>query len=76
MLAGQPARRQRQDNDSSLIKPLAHRWLAGLFILTALAGCNPVTTGQKQAPYAPYSPDPNGEYPRDRGGDGSGGGEM
>jgi hypothetical protein len=52
------------------------RWLAALFILTVLAGCAPVMTGQKQSPYAPYSPDPNGEYPRDRGGDGSGGGEM
>ena len=25
-----------------------------------------MTTGEKQSPYAPYSPDPNGEYPRDR----------
>jgi hypothetical protein len=48
------------------------RPLAALFILTALAGCTPV--GQKQPPYAPYSPDPNAEYPRDRGGNGSGGG--
>jgi hypothetical protein len=36
------------------------RWLAPPFILTALAGCAPVTTGQKQAPNAPYSLDPNG----------------
>jgi hypothetical protein len=80
VLPGQPARRQRQKQRSEPDRAAGgamnpHRWLAALFILT-LAGCIPVTTGQKQAPYAPYSPDPNGEYPRDRGGDGSGGGEM
>ena len=52
-----------------------HRWLTALlFVILALAGCAQVTAGQGQAPYDPYSPDPNGEYPRDRGGDGSGGG--
>jgi hypothetical protein len=49
-----------------------HQWLAAVLVLLALAGCAQVTTGQRQAPYAPYSPDLNGEYPRDRGGDGSG----
>jgi hypothetical protein len=50
-----------------------HRWLALLVVLLALAGCAQVPTSQGQAP-APYLPDPNGEYPRDRGGDGGGGG--
>jgi hypothetical protein len=67
-----PAVRGPDQADRSAMNPA--RWLAALFILTALAGCAPVTTGQKQPPYAPYSPDPNAEYPRDRGGDGSGGG--
>ena len=49
-----------------------HQWLAAVFVILALAGCAQVTAGQGQAPYDPYSPDPNGEYPRDRGGDGSG----
>jgi hypothetical protein len=51
-----------------------HRWLAAASVLLALAGCAQATTDQRHAPYAPYSPEPNGEYPRDRGGDGSGGG--
>ena len=50
------------------------RWLAALFVLLLLAGCAQMATGQGQAPYAPYSPGYNGEYPRDRGGDGGGGG--
>ena len=37
-----------------------HRWLAGLFVILALAGCSPVGTGQGQAPYAPYSRDDEG----------------
>jgi hypothetical protein len=41
-----------------------HRWLAAASVVLALAGCAQVTTDQRQAPYAPYSPEPNGEYPR------------
>ena len=54
------------------------RGLAVAFVLLTLVGCVQTERGQGQAPYAPYSPDPNGEYPRDRGGDGSvgGGGAM
>jgi hypothetical protein len=50
------------------------RGLAVLSVFLILAGCAEVATRQEQIPYAPYSPDPNGEYPRDRGGDGGGGG--
>jgi hypothetical protein len=50
-----------------------HRWLAALFVLLALAGCAQVATIQGQSPNPPYSPANNGEYPRDRGGDGGGG---
>lgn len=46
-----------------------HRWVAAVLVILALVGC-------AQAPDGPYSPDNNGEYPRDRGGDGGGGGGM
>jgi hypothetical protein len=50
-----------------------YRWLATVFMILAFAGCAQVATWQGQASYAPSS-NPNGEYPRDRGGDGGGGG--
>jgi hypothetical protein len=50
-----------------------HRWLAALLVLLALAGCAQVATTQGQDPNAPSSPANNGEYLRDRGGDGGGG---
>jgi len=31
------------------------RWLAGVLVVFALAGCAPAETGQGQAPYPPYS---------------------
>jgi hypothetical protein len=52
-----------------------YRRLAALFLVLAVAGCAQATTGQGQAPPAPYSQDNNG-YPRDRGGDGGAGGGM
>ena len=50
-----------------------HRELASLFIVLSLAGCAQVWTIQGQPANAPYSPAANGEYLRDRGGDGRGG---
>jgi len=50
-----------------------HRWLAALFVVLVLAGCAQVATTQGQHPNAPSSPANNGEYLRDRGGDGGGG---
>jgi hypothetical protein len=49
------------------------RWLTAVFIILALAGCAQAPTSQVQAPYPHYSPDPNGGFPRDRGGDGGAG---
>ena len=48
-----------------------HRGLASLFVVLALTGCAQVATIQGQPPNPPYSPANNGEYLRDRGGDGS-----
>ena len=45
------------------------RWLGGLFVMLALAGCVQVATEQGRPPY-----DNNMEYPRNGGGDGGGGG--
>jgi hypothetical protein len=50
-----------------------HRGLASLFVVLALTGCAQVATIQGQPPNPPYSPANNGEYLRDRGGDGGGG---
>ena len=36
--------------------------LAVAFVLLTLVGCVQTERGQGQAPYAPYSPDPNREY--------------
>ena len=36
------------------------RWLAALFVTLALAGCAQAVPGQAHAPYAPYSPENNG----------------
>jgi hypothetical protein len=52
-----------------------HSLLAALLIALALAGCTQETTGQAQAPYAPYSPENNGNM-HDSGGGGGGGGGM
>jgi hypothetical protein len=49
-------------------------WLAALLVVLALAGCAQGTTGQAQAPYAPYSPENNQIRPEHGGGDGGGGG--
>ena len=46
-----------------------HRWFATVFVLLALAGCAQSATEPGQAP---CSSGYNGEYPRDRGGDGGG----
>jgi hypothetical protein len=43
--------------------------LAALFVMLALAGCAQGVTGQAQAPYAPYSPENNGNM-HDSGGGG------
>jgi hypothetical protein len=51
-----------------------HRRLAALFVIVALAGCAQKTTGQAGTPYAPYSPESNGNRPEHGGGDGGGGG--
>jgi len=51
-----------------------HRGLASLFVVLALTGCAQVATIQGQPPNPPYSPANNGEYLRDRGGDGGGDG--
>ena len=51
------------------------KWLAALFVTLALAGCAQAVPGQAHAPYAPYSPDNNGNM-HDSGGGGSGGGSM
>jgi hypothetical protein len=48
-------------------------WLTALFVILALAGCAQVAAEQGQQPYTPYPPANNGEYPRDRRGDGRGG---
>ena len=78
LLTGEHARRQRQKQrpqpdlaDLGAMNLL--RWLAAVFAMLAVAGCAQVTTSQRQAPYATHSSDPNGEYPRDRGGEGGGG---
>jgi len=47
--------------------------LAAVFVVLVLAGCAQVATIQGQPPNAPSSRANNGEYLRDRGGDGSGG---
>ena len=49
------------------------RRLAALVVLLALAGCAQVGAIEGQPPKAAYSPANNGEYLRDRGGDGRGG---
>jgi hypothetical protein len=59
---------------SECVHHILHSCFAALFVILALAGCAQVATGQGQAPYAPYSQANNGEYPRDRGGDGGAGG--
>ncbi len=51
-----------------------HRWLAAVFVTLTLVGCVQGPQSQRQAPYAPYSPDSTGNG-HDRGGDG-GGGDM
>ena len=48
------------------------RWLGALFVTSALTGCAQAVPGQAHAPYAPYSPENNGNM-HDSGG-GSGGG--
>jgi hypothetical protein len=42
------------------------RWLAALFVTLALTGCAQAVPGQAHAPYAPYSPENNGEHARQR----------
>ena len=78
VLAGGHARGQREEQrpqpdraDLGAMNLL--RWLAAVFVMLAVAGCAQGATSQRQAPYATHSSDPNGEYPRDRGGDGGGG---
>ena len=78
LLAGEPARRQRQKQrpqpdlaDLGAMNLL--RWLAAVFVMLAVAGCAQGAASQRQPPYAPYSSNPNGEYLRDRGGGGGGG---
>jgi hypothetical protein len=51
-------------------------WLAALLVVLALTGCAQGTTGQAQAPYAPYSPENNGNMHDSGGGGGGGGGSM
>jgi len=53
-----------------------HRSLAALFVMLALAGCAQGVTGQAQTPYAPYSPENNGNMHDSGGGGGGGGGNM
>jgi hypothetical protein len=53
-----------------------HRRLAALFVMLALAGCAQGITGQAPAPYAPYSPENNGNMHDSGGGGGGGGGSM
>jgi PBP1b-binding outer membrane lipoprotein LpoB len=50
-----------------------HSLLAALLIALVLTGCAQGTRGQAQAPYAPYSPENNGNM-HDSGGGGGGGG--
>jgi len=52
-----------------------HRWLAAVVVILALAGCVQGPQSQRQAPYAPYSLDSNGNV-HDGGGDGGSGGDM
>jgi hypothetical protein len=52
-----------------------HKWLAAVFVTLALVSCVPGPQSQGQAPYAPYSPDSNGNV-HDRGGDGGSGSDM
>ena len=52
-----------------------HKRLAAVFVMLALAGCAQGTTGQAEVPYAPYSPENNGNM-HDSGGGGGGGGGM
>jgi hypothetical protein len=51
-----------------------HEWAPTLLIVLALAGCAQGITDQAKAPYAPYSPENNGNM-HDSGG-GGGGGSM
>jgi hypothetical protein len=55
-----------------------NRRLAAVFVLLALGGCAQVTTGQGQAPDAPYSRDSGADMRNggDGGGGGGGGGGM
>jgi hypothetical protein len=50
------------------------RWLAALFVTLALTGCAQAVPGQAHAPYAPYSPENNGNMHDSGGGSGGGGG--
>jgi hypothetical protein len=52
-----------------------HSLLAAPLIALVPTGCNQEATGQAQAPYAPYSPETNGNM-HDSGGGGGGGGGM
>jgi hypothetical protein len=52
------------------------RRLAALFVVLALAGCVPGTTGQAGAQYAPYSSENSGIRLEHGGGDGGGGSGM
>ena len=52
-----------------------HRRFAAVFLMLTLVGCVQGPKSQGQAPYAPYSPDSNGNM-HDRGGDGGGGDGM
>jgi hypothetical protein len=78
LLTGEHARGQREEQrpepdrtDLGAMNLL--RWLAAVFVMLAVAGCAQVATSQREAPYAMHSSDPNGEDPRDRGGEGGGG---
>jgi len=49
------------------------RWFAALLAVSMLAACTRVTPDGGNAPYAPYPLGSDGEYPRERGGDGGAG---
>jgi hypothetical protein len=51
-----------------------HRKLAAVFVLLACSGCAQVAAGQGKHPTRPTRRTPIGNYLRDGGGDGSGGG--